>query len=132
MPGGPVEVRRAPAEAREALMAAAPADAADREWLALRARAAEEMLDAPAAETDWKAYASAASDRAAGQLALADFYHRRLEPQKEADALAAAAQAPDPDADAVLAVAERRSWRTFARLFALIGVQQLPDVFAEA
>src|SRR5207247_10673655 len=82
MPGGPVEVRRAPADAHEALTRAAPGDAPDREWLALRARAAEEMLDAAAADADWKSYASASSDAGAGQLALADFYHRHLQPAK--------------------------------------------------
>src|SRR4051812_5289985 len=40
MPGGPVEVRRAPADAHDALTAAAPGGAPDREWLALRGRVA--------------------------------------------------------------------------------------------
>src|SRR6185295_7475574 len=72
-PAGPVEVRRSPADAHEALRTA-PGAAADRELLALRARVAEEKLDPEAAEADWRAYASASTDVAAGQLALADFY----------------------------------------------------------
>ncbi len=131
MPAGPVEVRRVPADAREALTSL-PGAAGDAQLLAFRARAAEEMLQPAAAEADWKAYAGALTDAAAGQLALADFYHRRLLPQKEADALAAAAQASDPPSDRLLRVAERRSWRTFERIFALVDAQQLPDAFAEA
>src|SRR5688500_15187806 len=93
-PAGPVEVRRSPADAHDALRTAAGA-ATDRELLALRARVAEERLDPEAAEADWRAYASASTDVAAGQLALADFYHRRLLAQREGDALAAAARAED-------------------------------------
>ena len=130
-PAGPVEVRRSPADAHDAL-AAVPAGATDRDLLALRARAAEEKLDFAAAEADWKAYASASTDVGAGQLALADYYHRRLVPQREGDALAAAARAADPPSDRLLRAPERRSWRIFDRIFSLVGVQQLPDAFAEA
>ena len=130
-PAGPVEVRRSPADAHDALRTA-PGAATDRELLALRARVAEEKLDPEAAEADWRAYASASTDVAAGQLALADFYHRRLLAQREGDALAAAARADDPPADRLLPAPERRSWRVFERLFALVDAQQLPDAFAEA
>ena len=130
-PAGPVEVRRSPADAHDAL-AAAPGAATDRDLLALRARAAEEKLDFVAAEADWKAYAGASTDIGAGQLALADYYHRRLLPQREGDALAAAARAADPPSDRLLRAPERRSWRIFERIFLLVAAQQLPDAFAEA
>jgi len=84
MPGGPVTVRRDPAQMRASLtqlIAAAPNDA---ELYALRARAAEEQLDAAAAEADWIEQAKLAADPGAGQLALADFYHRRLRPMRSA------------------------------------------------
>src|SRR6266508_2963051 len=131
MPGGSIETRRTPADTH-ALLTRLPDASTDRDLLAMRARVAEEKLDAAAAETDWKAYAAASADKAEGQLALADFYHRRLMPQQEADALASAAQAPDPPSDRLLAVNARRTSRTFERLFALIAAQQLPDAFAEA
>ena len=131
MPNGPVEVRRPPAETHEAL-ARIVAGSADQELLAKRARAAEEQLDPAAAEVDWKAYARASPDAGEGQVALADFYHRRLMPQEEAAALAAAAQAADPPGDRLVAPAERRSWRLFERLFALVAAQQLPDALADA
>jgi tetratricopeptide (TPR) repeat protein len=135
MPNGPVEVRRPPAETHEALAridGAAAGAAATLELLAKRARAAEEQLDPASAEVDWKAYASASPDAGEGQVALADFYHRRLMPQEEAAALAAAARAADPAGDRLVPPAERRSWRLFERLFALIAAQQLPDALAEA
>src|SRR5580704_16716121 len=129
-PEGAVEVRRSPADAYDALTRV-PGAATDRELLALRARAAEDKLDPAAAEADWSAYATVSTDAAAGQLALADFYHRRLLPQKEGDALAAAGRAADPPADRLLHAPERRSWRIFERIFALVDAQQLPDAFAE-
>ena len=128
---GPVEVRRAPDDAHAALMKSGSASS-DLQLLALRARLAEERLDQPAAEADWKAYASASPDGGAGQLALADFYHRRLRPQQEADALAAAARAEDPPADRLLPVSARRSWQTFERMLAVIDAHQLAEAFAEA
>src|SRR4051812_48364223 len=130
-PAGPVEVRRSPADAHDAL-ARIPNSAADAELLAMRARVAEEQLDPAAAEADWTAFAAAATDAAAGQLALADFYHRRLLVQREAEALAVAAAAADPPSDGLKPVTQRRSWRTFERMFDLVRVQQLPDTFAEA
>jgi tetratricopeptide (TPR) repeat protein len=131
MPNGPVEVRRPPAETHQAL-ARIDGVTADQELLAKRARAAEEQLDPASAEVDWKAYARVSADAGEGQVALADFYHRRLMPQEEAAALAAAAQAADPPGDRLVAPAERRSWRLFERFFALAAAQQLPDALAEA
>jgi len=89
-PAGPVEVRRAPADAREALTRL-PGVAADRELLALRARLDEEQLDGEAAEVDWKAYAREAPllvkeySPAGSELHLFDF-----------------AQLTDPDTEARL------------------------------
>jgi cellulose synthase operon protein C len=129
-PVGPIEVRRAPADAHEALGRVSGA-AADQQLLALRARSAEESLDLTAAEADWRAFATGSTDAAAGQLALADFYHRRFQVPQEADALAAAAAAADPPTDRLLPAAARRSWHTFERILALVDAQQLPDAFAE-
>ncbi len=126
MPGGAVTVRRDPAQTRASLsqlIAAAPNDA---ELYALRARAAEEQLDAAAAEADWIQQAKLAADPGAGQLALADFYHRRLRPADEVHALEAAAKAPNPPAEKLQPVADQRAWRTLERLIALVDAQALP------
>ena len=108
-PTGAVEVRRSPAEAHAALAGVTGA-AADPQLFALRAHVAEESLDPVAAESDWRAYAGASADAGAGQIALADFYHRRLLAQKEGEALAAAAQAADPVTDRLLSALRWRSW----------------------
>lgn len=133
LPGGPALVRRPPDETRAALsqlISAAPSDA---ELLSLRALEDEQQLDFTAAEADWKQYAQSAQDPAAGQLALADFYHRRLRPQDEVAALAAAAQSPSPDSERLVAPAAQRSWRAFERIFVLISAQALsPDLAADS
>jgi len=126
MPGGTVTVRREPAQTRASLtqlIAAAPNDA---ELYALRARAAEEQLDAAAAEGDWTQQAKLSADPGAGQLALADFYHRRLRPPEEVHALEAAAKAPNLPAEKFLPVTNQRAWRTIQRLIALVDAQALP------
>ena len=133
LPGGPALVRRPPDETRAALsqlISAAPSDA---ELLSLRALEDEQQLDFTAAEADWKQYAQSAKDPAAGQLALADFYHRRLRPQDEVAALAAAAQLPSPDSERLVPAPEQRSWRAFERIFVLLSEQALsPDLAADS
>jgi len=49
----------------------------------LRALEGEQQLDFTAAEADWKSFAEKSADKAAAQLSLADFYHRRLQPLEE-------------------------------------------------
>ena len=133
LPGGPAQVRRPPDETRAALgqlITAAPSDA---ELLSLRALEDEQQLDFAAAEADWKQYAQSVKDPAAGQLALADFYHRRLRPQDEVQTLTAAAQSPSSDSERLVPPAQQRSWRAFERTFTLIGAQALsPDLAADS
>ncbi len=126
MPSGEVLVRRPPREARVALGDVIAADANDALAYALRARAAEEDLDFAAAEADWKKHSEIAPDRFEGLMALADFYHRRLEPQQELTALGAAAQQPASPAERFKPVSEQRSWRAFERAVALVQAQALP------
>ncbi|HEU5403603.1 MAG TPA: hypothetical protein VFU86_19770, partial [Terriglobales bacterium] len=66
------------------------------ELYSLRAMNEEAALDFAGAEADWEKYAESASDRAAGQLALADFYHRRLRPADEIAVLTAIGKMPLP------------------------------------
>lgn len=127
MPGGPVTVRRPPQESRAALTQLIAATPGDAELRALRARAAEEQLDFAAAEEDWKKFAELAADKGDGQLALADFYHRRLRPVEEIRALdEAGAQVLAPSLERLQKVTEQRSWRTFERAVALVEAQALP------
>ncbi len=126
MPGGPVAVRRPPAEARAALTKLIAATPADAELHALRARESEAQLDFAAAEQDWRRFAEIAPDKAAGQLALADFYNRRLRPVEEIRALDAAAAQATPPSESFQPAALQRSWRAFERAVALVEAQALP------
>jgi hypothetical protein len=126
MPSGPVTVRRDPGQTRAALTQLIAAEPGDAELYALRARAAEEQLDAAAAQADWIQHARLAADSGAGQLALADFYHRRLRPLDELRALEAAAEAPNPAAEKFLPAPRQRAWRTLERLIELVEAQALP------
>ncbi|MGA9057049.1 MAG: hypothetical protein WB763_11110 [Terriglobia bacterium] len=128
--GGPVMVRRLPAEARNALNDLVSKSPNDAELYRMRARADEAQLDFTAAEADWQRYAQLAPDKVDGQLQLADFYHRRLRPLDEIKALAAAAQGPSSPADKLLASNQQRAWQTFERIFQVIRVQALPDTLS--
>ncbi|HSA91682.1 MAG TPA: hypothetical protein VLE48_01615, partial [Terriglobales bacterium] len=78
-------------------------------------------------EADWKQYAQSSADKAAGNLALADFYHRRLKPREEIAALAAVAAAPSPASELLVPAERQRSWRAFERAFSVIEEQALPQ-----
>ena len=125
LPSGLVPVRRPPKETRAdltKLIAAAPSDA---ELVSLRALEAEQQLDFAAAETDWKKYVELAQDKGAARLALADYYHRRLQPKEEFDALTLAAREPGPPSDQQLPPAQQRPWKTYERLIALVDGQKV-------
>lgn len=122
LPSGTVTVRRPPRETREELTKLLATKPTDADWLALRAREAEQQLDFTAAEADWKRQARSAN----GNLALADYYHRRNQPREEISALAAVAAAPSPRSERLLPPAQQRSWRALERVFALIDAHALP------
>jgi tetratricopeptide (TPR) repeat protein len=81
-----VPARRPPAETRPELTRLITASPNDAQLYSLRALEDEQQLDFAAAEADWIQYATRSKD----QMALADFYQRRVEPQKELAALHAA------------------------------------------
>jgi tetratricopeptide (TPR) repeat protein len=124
--GGVASARRPPRETRPALsnlITAAPGDA---ELYSLRALEAEAQMDYAAAEADWKKFEELAADKTAARLALADFYHRRLEPQQELEALSLAARESTPAAERFLPPQEQRPWRTYERILALVDAQAMP------
>ena len=125
-PNGAVRVRRPPRETRPALTSLIAATPANAGLYRLRAGEAELQLDFAAAEADWQKYAQTVPDSAEGQLALAQFYHRRLRPDDEMKALRAAAQAPSAPTERLTLPAGQRSWRTFGQMLELIRNQQLP------
>ena len=114
LPNGAVPVRRPPKETRPELtrlLTGAPNDA---ELYSLRALEDEQQLDFQAAEADWKKYADVAADKIAARVALADFYHRRVRPRDEFNALAAAGRLPAPASDKLARSGEQRHWKIYA------------------
>jgi thioredoxin-like negative regulator of GroEL len=127
MPAGAVVVRRAPRDSRPVLDDMVTKSPGDADLYRMRARVEEETLDFGAAEADWKRHAELLPDRAEGELELADFYHRRLRPQDEIQALASVARAPGTASDRLLPATEQRSWKTYERIFTVIQDQALPS-----
>ena len=123
---GSVLIRRPPKETRPALSLVISASPSDADLYSLRALEDEQQLDFAAAEADWRKYVELSADKPAAQLALADFYHRRLRPADEIQALSAVAQAPDTPADRLVPADRRRAWRVFQRIQSLVDAQALP------
>jgi Flp pilus assembly protein TadD len=122
MPSGAVEVQRPPSESIPELSKLIAAQPANAELHRLRASEAELAMDYVAAEADWRDYARLSSDRPGAAIALADFYHRRLRPLDEIQALDRAAQA----GNSVFASG------VFERIVQLVQAQALPSTVANA
>lgn len=93
LPAGIVPSRRPPQETIPALTKTITTAPKRADLYYLRAREAELNLDFELAESSWKSYAELSSDK----VALADYYHRRLQVREELDALLAAARSSDGD-----------------------------------
>lgn len=132
LPAGGVLFRRPPAETRPALGELINAQPKNADLYSLRALEDEQQLDFSAAESDWKKYAEIASGKTGAQIALADFYHRRVRPLDEIKALSVAASAPADSSEALAAPSEQRSWQAFERIFTVIHDQALPPDFSVA
>ncbi|HUG82113.1 MAG TPA: hypothetical protein VML01_10645, partial [Bryobacterales bacterium] len=126
LPAGTIRVERSAAETRSALSLLVERSPGDAGLYALRGHEAERQLDFIAAETDWKRHAELAADPAAGQLALADYYHRRLQPREEVTALLAAGAAAPAAAERFAPVDEQRSWNAFERILETAEAQAFP------
>ncbi len=130
LPGGAVLFRRPPAETRPALGALIKAQPSNAGLYSLRALEDEQQLDFSAAESDWKKYEETASSKMDAQIALADFYHRRVRPLNEIMALSVVAHTPADSSEALTAPMEQRSWRAFERIFTIIHDQALSPDFS--
>jgi len=76
-------------------------------------------------------YAENASSQTA-QLALADFYHRRVRPLDEIKELSVIANAGAQASEELAVPAEQESWRAFERIFSIIRNQGLGKEFSAA
>jgi cellulose synthase operon protein C len=125
LPGGNVPFRRPPRETRPALSDLLKTQPRNSELYSLRALEDEQQLDFTAAESDWKSYVDNSSEKIGAQLALADFYHRRLRPADEIKTLSLVANAAPSAAERLTPPAQQRSWQAFERIFRVIQAQCL-------
>jgi predicted Zn-dependent protease len=132
LPGGAVMFRRPPAETRPALTGLIKSQPTNADFYSLRALEDEQQLDFKAAESDWKKYVENASGKIDAQVALADFYHRRVRPLDEIKALSVVAGAPADSSEHLTAPTDQRSWRAFERIFTVVNDQALPPDLSTA
>lgn len=125
LPTGPISIRRPPAETVPALGELVKQHPQQPDLYALKALEEEQKLDFAAAENDWKLYLQNAPDKAAAQMDLADFYHRRHRPQNEVDALSAAGRMASPSSERFTSVSDQCAWQAFERSFQVIQAQAL-------
>ena len=125
LPYGEVLYRRPPAETRPALSELIQQQPGNSELYSLRAMEDEQQLDFAAAETDWKMYAQRAANKTSAQWDLADFYHRRLRPPDEIEALRAIGDSPSAPSEKLTPADQQESWRAFERLLRVIEAQGL-------
>ena len=126
LPGGQVMHRRPPSETRPALGAIVAQQPKDAELYSLLALEDEQQLDFATAETDWKRYVETSADKGKSEIALADFYHRRMRPQDEIKVLSDVANTPAKDSEKLTPSASQQSWRAFERIFTIIRQQGFP------
>jgi tetratricopeptide (TPR) repeat protein/Flp pilus assembly protein TadD len=125
LPYGDVVFRRPPAETRPALGELIQQQPANADLYSLAALEDERRLDFPAAEKDWKLFAEKAANKAAAQLDLADFYHRRLRPQEEIAVLRTLGNSPATPAEKFTLASQQSSWNAFERILGIIQAQAL-------
>ena len=126
LPAGAVAFRRPPSETRPALGELIKSQPSNAELYSLRALEDEQQLDFNAAENDWKAYVANSSEKNGAQLALADFYHRRVRPLDEIKTLSLVAATAALPSERLTAPTQQQSWRAFERIFGVIEAQGLP------
>ncbi|MBV9438198.1 MAG: hypothetical protein JOZ44_19215 [Acidobacteria bacterium] len=101
------------------------------EVYSLRAMNEEAELEFAAAESDWKRNAELAKDHVDAQLALADFYHRRLRAQDEIAALDLLAKMTGTPSDKLKPAAQQQSWLAFERMLRVAKESALPETVGD-
>lgn len=126
VPGGPVLHVRPPVESRSHLSRLIQQSPQDVDLYSVRAREEERALNYSAAEADWKYAVAHRTDKLSAQMELADFYGRRLDPQREADALLAAGSLPATQGEQRQANQHQPQWSAFRRASVVADVSLLP------
>jgi Flp pilus assembly protein TadD len=125
LPDGEILFRRPPAETRPALAELIQQKPGTAELYSLKALEDERQLDFAAAEQDWKLHAAKSANKPDAQLALVDFYHRRLRPKDEITALRTLGDAPPDASEKFTPTRAQHSWQAFQRILGVIQAQRL-------
>ena len=125
LPYGDVLFRRPSSETRPALGELIQQQPTNADLYSLAALEDERRLDFVSAEKDWKLYSGKAANKAAAQLDLADFYHRRLRPQEEIAVLRTLGNSPSTPAEKFTLTNQQSSWNAFERILGIIQAQAL-------
>jgi tetratricopeptide (TPR) repeat protein len=125
LPYGDVLFRRPPAETRPALGELIQRQPTNADLYSLAALEDERRLDFASAEKDWELYSEKAANKAAAQLDLADFYHRRLRPQEEIAVLRTLGNSPSTPAEKFTLPNQQSSWNAFERILGIIQARAL-------
>lgn len=126
MPGGKVLGPRPPHEAVQ-LLSNVIQQQPLAELYSLRAMNEEAALDFTAAEADWKKNVESSKSRIAAELALADFYARRLQIKEEIATLEIVAKLPATPAEKLQSVTQQQSWTAFERMLRVVQENALPN-----
>src|SRR5262249_29641555 len=83
-------------------------------------------LDFTNAEARWKLLEAISTDRAAARIALADYYHRRLQSQLELQTLTAAVTPLPAVEDRLQPESQQPAWKLHERIQQLIQAEAMP------
>ena len=127
LPVGDAVHRRPPSETRPELSKLIAQQPKEAELYSLLALEDEQQLDFTAAEANWKKFVDSSTEKSRAQMALADFYERRLRPQEEIQVLSTVANAPALESEKLTPPGAQQSWRAFERIFTRIRQQGLSN-----
>lgn len=131
VPGGPVLHSRPPSESRMHLAKLISQSPHEGELYSLRAREDERALEITAAEDDWKRAAEASANKVAAIQELADFYHRRVEPDKEVGVLLQLGAVPQQTGEQFQPDPQQAQWSAFRRCIDVANESLLPSAERE-
>lgn len=127
LPGGTVTHLRPAWESRGHLGQLITKTPRDAQLYFLRAHEEERLADYPAAEADWKQAAAASQNKLGALQELADFYHRRVEPDQEVSTLLQLASLPEQPGERIEAAAQQPQWTAVNRAIEVCNESLLPS-----
>jgi tetratricopeptide (TPR) repeat protein len=126
LPDGTVTHLRPAWESRNHLAQLIEKTPQDAGLYSLRALQEERLADFPAAEADWKQAAMSSHDKVTALGELADFYHRRVEPEQEVSTLLQLGALPAQGAERYQLPAQQPQWNGLRRALDVCNESLLP------